>query len=123
VSKHGCTAIGTDGASREMGESDTVLAEVMRPLLEASHPEKVAPFGSRARREARPDGDIDLRVIRGHRGTATEEQSRTYAALAGMGLAMAAVVVRPSCLQRHGGPVGTAIQPARRKGRTLHAWS
>ena len=42
---------------------DPVLAEVVRRLAEAYHPERIYLFGSAARGEAGPDSDYDIMVV------------------------------------------------------------
>jgi predicted nucleotidyltransferase len=42
---------------------DPVLAEIVRRLAEAFHPEQIYLFGSQARGDAGPDSDYDLMVI------------------------------------------------------------
>src|SRR3972149_1320094 len=46
-----------------MIKSDPVLAEVVRRLVEAYHPERIYLFGSKARGDADPDSDYDLLLI------------------------------------------------------------
>jgi predicted nucleotidyltransferase len=42
---------------------DPVLAEMVRRLVDAYHPERVCLFGSVARGDAGPDSDYDLMVV------------------------------------------------------------
>jgi predicted nucleotidyltransferase len=42
---------------------DPVLAEIVRRLVDALHPDRIYLFGSRARDEAGPDSDYDLLVL------------------------------------------------------------
>ena len=51
----------TDALSR--GKEDLVLAEIVRRLVEAFHPERIYLFGSKARGDAGPDSDYDILVI------------------------------------------------------------
>src|SRR5438034_11696817 len=44
-------------------QNDPTLAEIVRRLVEAYHPERIYLFGSHARGEAGPDSDYDLMVI------------------------------------------------------------
>lgn len=50
-------------AEAELLARDPMLAEVVRRLVEALHPERIYLFGSRARGEAGPDSDYDLLVL------------------------------------------------------------
>lgn len=45
---------------------DPVLAEIVRRLVEACHPERIYLFGSKARGEEGPDSDYDIMVIVPH---------------------------------------------------------
>lgn len=40
-----------------------LLDEIARRIVEVCEPEKVIVFGSRARRDHRPDSDIDILVV------------------------------------------------------------
>ena len=42
---------------------DLVLAEIVRRLVQAYHPERIYLFGSAARGEAGPDSDYDIMVV------------------------------------------------------------
>jgi predicted nucleotidyltransferase len=46
-------------------ERDLVLAEILRRLVEALHPERIYLFGSKARGDAGPDSDYDLLAVIG----------------------------------------------------------
>ena len=43
---------------------ETVLAEIVRRLVEAVDPDRIILFGSRVRGEERPDSDVDLMIIK-----------------------------------------------------------
>ena len=57
-----------------------LMDEIVRRIVEEIHPEKVILFGSRARREARPESDVDLLVI----ATSTEPRYRRSVPLYGV---------------------------------------
>ena len=44
--------------------NDTVLAEIVRRLVEAVDPDRIILFGSRARGDHRPDSDVDLMIVK-----------------------------------------------------------
>jgi predicted nucleotidyltransferase len=44
-------------------QQDPMLAEIVRRLVEAYHPERIYLFGSKARGDAGPDSDYDLMVV------------------------------------------------------------
>ena len=63
---------------------DRVLAELVRRLVEAFHPERIFLFGSKARGDAGPDSDYDLLVLVGDEAPPERCRSRlAYQALRG----------------------------------------
>ena len=70
--------------NKQMLADDKVLAELVRRLVEAFHPEKIFLFGSKARGEAGPDSDYDLLVLVGDEAPPERRRSRlAYQALRG----------------------------------------
>ena len=70
--------------NKQMLSEDRVLAELVRRLVEAFHPEKIFLFGSKARGEAGPDSDYDLLVLVGDEAPPERRRSRlAYQALRG----------------------------------------
>lgn len=47
----------------QLAIADPKLAEIVRRLVEAYHPERIYLFGSRARGDSSPDSDYDLMVV------------------------------------------------------------
>jgi predicted nucleotidyltransferase len=67
-------------------QHDPILAEIVRRLVEAYHPERVYLFGSHARGEAGPDSDYDLMVVVPDNAPPDLRRSRrAYEALWGLG--------------------------------------
>jgi hypothetical protein len=63
---------------------DRILAELVRRLVEAFHPERIFLFGSKARGDAGPDSDYDLLVLVGDEAPPERCRSRlVYQALRG----------------------------------------
>ncbi len=50
-------------AQTEILERDSVLAEIVRRLVQAYQPRRVYLFGSKARGDAGPDSDYDLLIV------------------------------------------------------------
>ena len=68
--------------------NDPILAEVIRRLVDAYHPDKIYLFGSVARGDATPDSDYDFMVIVPDNAPAElRDCGRAYTALRGLGLA------------------------------------
>lgn len=63
---------------------DRILAELVRRLVKAFHPERIFLFGSKARGDAGPDSDYDLLVLVGDEAPPERRHSRfAYQALRG----------------------------------------
>jgi predicted nucleotidyltransferase len=72
--------------NREHGpiSNDTVLAEILRRLVETFQPERIYLFGSKAREDAGPDSDYDLMVVVSDGAPPERKRSRlAYQALRG----------------------------------------
>jgi predicted nucleotidyltransferase len=66
-------------------QSDPILSEIVRRLVEAYQPERIYLFGSHARGEAGPDSDYDLMVVVPGTAPPSPQRSRTtYEALRGL---------------------------------------
>jgi predicted nucleotidyltransferase len=64
--------------------NDTVLAEILRRLVETFQPERIYLFGSKAREDAGPDSDYDLMVVVSDGAPPERKRSRlAYQALRG----------------------------------------
>ncbi len=71
-----------------VSNKDPILAEIVRRLIEALHPERIYLFGSRARGEAGPDSDYDLMVVVPHlTEPAYRLAQRAHSVLWGLGTA------------------------------------
>jgi predicted nucleotidyltransferase len=57
-------------------DSDPVLAEIVRRLVEAYQPERIYLFGSKASGDASPDSDYDLMVVVPNDAPTERRQSR-----------------------------------------------
>lgn len=69
-------------------EKDPNLAEIVRRLIDALHPERIYLFGSRARGDAGADSDYDLMVVVPHlTEPAYRLAQRAHSVLWGLGTA------------------------------------
>lgn len=72
---------------------DPVLAEIVRRLVDALHPDRIYLFGSRARGEAGPDSDYDLLAVVPESDLAPHRRDvLAFRALCGVGAAKDVVV-------------------------------
>lgn len=96
------------------------LDEIVRRIVERTHPLQVILFGSHARGDAHAYSDIDLLVVvpDAHRRRRAWDKAST--ALRGLGMPKDIIVVTPEEIARQGDLVGSVLRPAMREGRILY---
>lgn len=99
----------------------SVLDEIIRPVVKIAQPDRIILFGSAARGTMGPNSDVDLLVVKSgqfHRGHLTEE---IYMNLIGVGQAVDVVVVTPEDVERYQNSHALVIAPALREGKIVYA--
>lgn len=103
-----------------MTMTDGALIEDARRRLAGVAPEaKVILFGSRARGEGRPSGDLDLIVIEPDFARRGEEYGRLRKELRGLEVAINLVIYRRCEAEEWGGVPGSFLHRALVEGRVL----
>ena len=95
------------------------LDDIIQRVVEVAQPEKIILFGSAARGEMGPNSDVDLLVIKDTedvRGLA----ARIYRQLRGIRVAVDAVVVAPTHVERYKDSHALVIKPALREGTVVY---
>jgi predicted nucleotidyltransferase len=64
--------------------ADPLLAEIIRRIVAAIDPDRIIPFGSRARGDAKPDSDYDLLVVKDTSERTLVLEQRAYRAMLGV---------------------------------------
>jgi len=102
---------------------DPSLAEIVRRLVDALHPEKIYLFGSRARHEDGPDSDYDLMVLmRDEQSTRPRNLGRrAYEALRGTGVAADVLVWSLQAFENRQHVVASLPATIMQEGRLLYA--
>jgi len=101
---------------------DPVLAEIVRRLVEAYHPDRIYLFGSRARGEVGPDSDYDLMVVVPDDAPAERHESRlAYGVLWGTGTAADVLVWTRTQFESRVHVVASLPAGIMREGRLVHA--
>ena len=95
------------------------LDEIVRRIVEAVEPEKIILFGSAARGETGSHSDVDLLVV-AQGGDRWDVAAKVYERLAGVGVPVDAVLVRPTDLERYGNSLGLVYRPALAEGRIVY---
>jgi len=100
---------------------DSVLAEAVRRLVEAYHPERIYLFGSVARGDSGPDSDYDLLVVVPDNASPKRRRSRlAYEALLGTGAAADVLVCTSSYFERRRLLKASLPGTVLREGRLVH---
>jgi predicted nucleotidyltransferase len=106
---------------RKTGRPDkTILADVIRRVVEAARPDKIILFGSAARGEMGPNSDLDLLVIKGGKFNRWHVTTSIYRHLRGKGAPVDVVVVTPEEVKRYADSPYLVIQPALREGKIVY---
>lgn len=110
-----------NGMSGNLAQSDPVLAEIVRRLVEAYEPERIYLFGSVARGDAGPNSDYDLLVVVPDDAPPQRRRSRlAYEALRGTGVAADVLVCTRSYFERRRTLKASLPGTVLREGRVLH---
>ncbi len=99
-----------------------LIQEIVRRVVEQTHPEKIVLFGSRARGDHRPDSDIDLLVIQKSKVARYRRSAPIYQALAGLptDVDVEAIVYTPEEVADWSEVRQAFVTTALREGKTLY---
>lgn len=97
-----------------------ILADVVRRVVNAAHPEKIILFGSAARGEMGPNSDLDLLVIKGGKYNRRRLTTVIYRNLYGADAPVDVVVVTPEEVERYRDTHCLVICPALKEGRVVY---
>ncbi|MEK6538132.1 MAG: nucleotidyltransferase domain-containing protein [Nitrospirota bacterium] len=102
-------------------QTERLIKEMVRRIVERFHPEKVILFGSFARGTAGPDSDVDLLVVMRVRGSKRKTQLRIRTALHDILLPKDVIVSDSAEFEWRKEVAGTIEWPAAREGKVLYA--
>jgi len=99
---------------------ERILNEVVQRVVRTAQPERIILFGSAARGQLSPDGDLDLLVIKS--GVNRRRlAAQLYRSLVGVGCPVDIVVVTPEDIDRYGLSPALVLEPALREGKEVYA--
>ncbi len=104
----------------QVNADETVLAEIVRRLVEAVDPDRIVLFGSRARGDSRPDSDLDLLIVKDSAEPRHRRVVPAYRALRGLGIPKDIVWYTPQELADWAGVVNHLVRRALNEGRVLY---
>lgn len=99
-----------------------LIQEIIRSVVEATRPEKIVLFGSRARGDHRPDSDIDLLIIKESKLPRPQRAIPIYSALARLPLEVDTnvMVYTPEEVDEWSEVPAALVTTALREGRVLY---
>ena len=97
-----------------------VLAEVVRRVVEATAPERIVLFGSRARGDARKTSDFDLLIVKRGEFDKSATYKLLFQKLYGVAAAVDLVLVTPEEAREYRDSLFAVIGSALREGRTIY---
>jgi predicted nucleotidyltransferase len=105
---------------KQTGPDETILAEVVRRVVEAAQPDKVVLFGSAARGQMGPNSDIDLLVINSGKFNHWRLLTRIYRHLRGDLAAVDVILATSEDIERYGDSPYLVYYPALREGKVVY---
>ncbi len=97
-----------------------IVAEMVARIRDATGPDKIVLFGSRAREESRPDSDFDLLVVASSTLPRWQRTPSLYRLLAGLGVPKDIVWWTPEEIEEWRGVKSHFINTALREGKVLY---
>ena len=104
-----------------METDSVVIAQLVRRIVEAVHPLRVVLFGSAARGERGPDGDIDFLIVMPEGVHRRKTAQLLYRSVESGGVPFDVIVATPSDLETYKDNPGLIYREILREGRELYA--
>jgi predicted nucleotidyltransferase len=99
---------------------EQLLRDVVRRIVDVSHPHKIILFGSRARGTSRSGSDVDLLIIADSREPRYRRSAPLYGALSDIMVPMDIVVYTPGEVEEWGMVAQAFVSTAVREGKVLY---
>lgn len=97
------------------------LNNLVKRIIDASHPLRIILFGSIARGEDRPYSDLDIMVIMPNGTHRRETARKIYRHLLGFGVPVDIIVATPEDIEKYSGSSGLIYKEALKDGKELYA--
>ena len=98
--------------------SQKILDDIIRRVVDVAQPERIILFGSAARGEIGRHSDVDLLIVK--EGGDANLRARIYERLYGVRVAVDAILVSPSDVERYKNSHALVIKPALLEGRVVY---
>ena len=104
-----------------MGPTEPDIDELVRRIVELVKPLRIILFGSAARDDRCPAGDVDLLVVMPEGVHRRKTAQELYRRLTGVGVPFDILVATPGDLERHHDNIGLIYRTVLREGREIYA--
>ena len=94
------------------------LDEIIRRVVEVAQPERIILFGSAARGDMTRNSDVDLLIIK--EGGDANLRAQIYEKMYGVRVAINAILVSPTDVERYKESHALVIKPALQEGRVVY---
>jgi len=102
-------------------QSEQILNEIIKRVVDTAHPKKIFLFGSAERGEMGPNSDFDIMVVVESGVHRRRTAQSIYRNLIGVGFAVDVVVVTEQDIEDYKEDIGMIIRPVLEEGRLLYA--
>lgn len=100
--------------------NDDLIRDIVRRIVDTVQPEKVILFGSRSRRDSRPNSDFDVLVIKESHEPRHRRSVPLYVALADLPVEVEVMVYTPQEVQEWSEVPQAFVTTAVREGTTIY---
>lgn len=100
--------------------NDDLIRDVVRRIVDTAQPEKVILFGSRSRRDARPNSDFDVLVIKDSDEPRYRRSVPLYVALADLPVEVEVMVYTPQEVKEWSEVPQAFVTTVVREGTTIY---
>jgi predicted nucleotidyltransferase len=104
-----------------MSEQNELLQTVVNRILEATDPQQIILFGSRARGEHGPHSDLDLLIVQESELPRPQRYAQVRRLFWGMGIPMDILVYTPDEFARYQDIPGSFTHTVKHEGKVLYA--
>ena len=94
------------------------LDEIIRRIVEVAQPERIILFGSAAQGDMTRNSDVDLLIIK--EGGDANLRAQIYEKMYGVRVAVDAILVSPTDIDRYKDSHALVIKPALQEGRVVY---
>ena len=100
------------------GLDQKTLDDIIRRIVEVAQPERIVLFGSAVRGDMTRNSDVDLLIIK--EGGDANLRAQIYEKMYGVRVAVDAILISPTDVERYKDSHALVIKPALQEGRVVY---